>query len=367
MAATKELIMLLVRKHPDWPKQRVADEVCGSIQGAKTTAKSVSSVITNAVKDLIREIDDRIPSVSDQQIADEVYRRIGVKRSPERVAQVRAHAAGAESRRMPGPASRGRGWPTWERPSDEALLALLRAVAPLVRVLNPALVAAVADDNGERLEQWSSRLRALGVDPAAYLWEGSPCGFPGVRRHAGQAEIRLFKGRPSGPHAAPECLALDDNDYPKHLWAFALTGRPFRKKGPSGYQLAHLFDHKEGGRTRDEATVAGGADDAPALHGLFTSAANTVFVPGEFLRPTDFSPLLRQLLQRRATELYGDVCRLMPPGLLPRVDDCPLSDPDNFDWCAPVGTLAQVDAFLDFRRKRVNELLKAKERLPYLA
>ena len=67
---------------------------------------------------------------------------------------------------------------------------------------------------------WSARLEAIGIDPAIYLWDGSPCAFPGIRRYAGSAEIALFRQRVTASEVSPQCLALDDNDYPKHLWAF---------------------------------------------------------------------------------------------------------------------------------------------------
>ena len=126
-------------------------------------------------------------------------------------------------------------------------------MAPFVRFLDPGIVDAVVEDNRRFGGEWSTSLEALGIDPAIYLWEGSPCAFPGVRRYAGSTEIAVFRKRVESSEAPPQCLSLDDNDYPKHLWSFVFTGRPFRKRGPDGYQLAHLFDHKEyGNRWRDE-------------------------------------------------------------------------------------------------------------------
>ena len=144
-------------------------------------------------------------------------------------------------------------WPAWRQPTDEDLLDLARAMAPFVRFLDPGIVDAVVEDNRRFGGEWSTSLEALGIDPAIYLWEGSPCAFPGVRRYAGSTEIAVFRKRVESSEAPPQCLSLDDNDYPKHLWSFVFTGRPFRKRGPDGYQLAHLFDHKEyGNRWRDE-------------------------------------------------------------------------------------------------------------------
>ena len=164
--------------------------------------------------------------------------------------------------------------------------------------------------------EWSISLEALGIDPAIYLWEGSPCAFPGVRRYAGSTEIAVFRKRTESSEAPPQCLSLDDNDYPKHLWSFVFTGKPFRKRGPDGYQLAHLFDHKEyGNRWRDELDAPPGVEEPVLPYGLFTSAANAVYAPGAFLRPTDLSPRLRSLIQRRAQQLYGNI--LLPGAAAP--------------------------------------------------
>ena len=160
----------------------------------------------------------------------------------------------------------------------------------------------------------------------------------------------------------PHCLAIDDNDYPKHVWAFIFTGKPFRKKGPVGYQLGHLLDHKEhGNRWRDELNLVGGYAEPPLLFGLFTSAANAAFFPSAFLRPTDFSFHLRSLVQRRAQQLYGrSICRVLHSGLEVKPCHDPEWDLEGFHWSPPVGQATNVPAFLDYRRHRIDELLRSR-------
>ncbi|GEM_PF-1170177 len=252
----------------------------------------------------------------------------------------------------------GADWPVWPPPSDEDLCELARAMIPFVRFLDPGIVYAVAEDNRRMRSDWSSRLEALGIDSAIYLWEGSPCIFPGVRRYAGSTEIAVFRRRATADEVPPQCLALDDNDYPKHLWAFAFTGKPFRKRGPEGYQLAHLLDHKEhGNRWREELDIPPDAKRPVLPYGLFTNAANSAYVPGAFLRPTDFSPKLRSLIQRRALQLYCNICRIVPPPLSVRPCEDQNWSLDNFRWSAPVGGMDNVPDFLEFRRERLAELL----------
>ena len=230
-------------------------------------------------------------------------------------------------------------------------------MTPFVRFLDPGIVYAVAEDNRRMRAVWSSRLEALGIDPAIYLWEGSPCVFPGVRRYAGSTEVAVFRQRATADEVPPQCLALDDNDYPKHLWTFAFAGKPFRKHGPDGYQLAHLFDHKEhGNRWREELDILPDAMEPVMPYGLFTSAANSAYVPGAFLRPTDFSPKLRSLIQRRALQLYGNICRIVPPPLSVKPCEDGNWSLNNFQWSTPVGGMDNVPDFLEFRRERLEEL-----------
>ena len=272
-----------------------------------------------------------------------------------------AGSAGAPAKRRPQKRRTrrpGEHWPVWQQPNDEDFLELARAMAPFVQFLDPGIIYAVAEDNRRLGAEWSSRLEALGIDPAIYLWEGSPCAFPGVRRYAGSTEIAVFRKRAVSDEPPSQCLALDDNDYPKHLWGFVFTGKPFRKHGPDGYQLAHLFDHKQhGNRWRDELDLQADKDEPPPLYGLFTSAANSVYAPGAFLRPTDLSPTLRSLIQRRAVQLYGNICRVVPSPLAVK----PCKDPnwalDDFPWSAPVGGMDRIPDFLKFRRERIGELI----------
>lgn len=263
--------------------------------------------------------------------------------------RLRADSAG-------GKPERAAAWPDWAIPSEGDMLGLARVLARHARFLHPDIVAAVTEDNARHAREWRALLDKRGVDPDIYLWDRSPCAFPGVRRYAGSDERAQFHKRATASAPPPHCLRLDDNDYPKHLWAFVFTGEPFRKRGPNRYQLAHLADHKEHDNRWREEFAAEGSGDPPLLFGLFTSAANAIFVPAAFLKPTDSSPRLRALLLRRAHRLYGGVCRLAPPPLVekpPKEADWEL---DDFEWAPPAGTTEHAPAFLEFRRGRIADL-----------
>ena len=255
-------------------------------------------------------------------------------------------------------------WPEWHQPQDNDILRLAKVLTPLVRLLHPDIVRAVTEDNRKHSEQWSSKFIALDVDPNIYLWQGSPCAFPGVRRHAGSAEIALFRGNSAAPDTKPpHCLSLDDNTYPKHLWAFVFMGKPFSNQGPKGYELAHLADHKEYKNRWNEEFATEAPVDPPPLFGLFTSPANTAYVPSHFLKPTDFAGSLRALLLRKAHELYGNICRLAPPPLVEKAEGHSAWYPEYFEWSDPVGTMENVTAFLDFRRECMAQLIAERSKM----
>ena len=98
-------------------------------------------------------------------------------------------------------------------------------------------------------------------------------------------------------------------------------------------------------------------DEPAPLYGLFASAANSVYTPGAFLRPTDSSPKLRSLIQRRALQLYGNICRVVPPPLAVKPCEDPNCALDNFPWSAPVGGMDRVPDFLKFRRESMDKLI----------
>ncbi|MCC7137588.1 MAG: hypothetical protein IT460_04070 [Planctomycetes bacterium] len=257
------------------------------------------------------------------------------------------------------PSRRGRGsatWPLWDQPSDADMLGLARVLARFARFINPALVSAVVEDNVLQGGEWAAGMRAAGVEPAPYLWDRSPCAFPGVRRYAGSREIAEFHGHRDVDGRPAGALALDDNSHPKHIWSFALRGRPFQQFGPEAYALAHLADHKVSG-SRVNTEIPNACVTGSALFGLFTSPANAVYVPTALLRPTDHAPALRNLLLRRAQSLYGSTTNLFPPPY--EIPEGPSDDwrVDRFRWAAPVGTTEFLADFLAYRRDRIGTLL----------
>lgn len=263
--------------------------------------------------------------------------------------------------RSPRVRSGGFAWPEWEVPTDQDLLELARITVPYIRFLNPDIVQAIVEDNSHNHSSWHDQLRERGIDPDLYLWERSSCAFPGVRRHAGSSEIAQHRRRMDTTSTHENALALDDNHYPKTVWSFVLRGKAFQNQGPIGYSLAHLADHKRY-KNRSQGEFDGmdtGPSELPALFGLYTSVANTCYMPVGLIRPTDFGFVLRNLLQRQAVRLYGSFCNLLPPNLSVRANQSHEWSLDSFAWGEPVGSLEYVQAFVDFRRLEMVKLFSA--------
>jgi hypothetical protein len=248
------------------------------------------------------------------------------------------------------------GWPEWNLPDKEQLFRLARITTPYIRFLHPDIVRTVVEDNERHRDKWCERLQGRGIDPALYLWEGSACAFPGVRRHTGSTEIAQYRGRLRTDDGLHDALALDDNKYPKQIWSFVLRARQFQNHGPVGYSLAHLIDHKKYKNRHEEELINSGTNGWPMPLGLYTSITNAVYIPESLARPTDFSSAIRNIIQRKAASLCSGFCRLLPPHLSLRTDAPGMLPFDSFNWHESVGTLDNIQSFLKFREREMEKL-----------
>lgn len=253
-------------------------------------------------------------------------------------------------------------WPSWQQPGENEVLQLVKMTTKYIRFLHPQIVEAVANDNYRQREAWCYELEARGIDPELYLWEGSPCAFPGVRRYTGTGEHGRLRDKNDDYSDIGDVIAIDDNNYPKHIWSFVLRDTQFSTPGPEGYRLAHLIDHKDyKNRMRDEL-VSDSLDLSIALPGLYTCPSNTVFICSGLLLPTDFNAALRSLMQRRALHLYENCCNILPEGIHIPPETNKAWSVDSFEWADCVGDSTYIEDFLDFRKKKIQELLNNTKR-----
>ena len=260
-------------------------------------------------------------------------------------------------RQKPGNERPGAGVPVWGTMVDWGLFRFAQKVTPYVQFLHPSIIRALVEYNRLMRADWSCRLQALGIDPEVYLWDGSSCAFPGVRPGAGSTEPAAFPQQAAGVNNPKQCLAIGDKHYPRHLWSIVFAGKPFHRPGPRTYRIAHFVASNEyGDLWGGELDILPGARNLPLPYGLFTSAACSAYVPSVYQGPVESSPILRQLIQRRALQLYDDICRIVPPPVVIRACQDPNWFLENFRWSKPVGGKRNMPDFLEFRRQRMETL-----------
>ena len=227
------------------------------------------------------------------------------------------------------------------------------------RFLKPEIIATIAEDNEKQSKIWKNALIEKGINPELYLWNNSPCTFPGVRRHAGSKEIASHRGHTNLDDVGiRQALKLDDNDFPKQIWSFIFRGKKFAKFGPKEYALAHLVDHKEyNNRMMDEFSYENGKTFSDPLYGLYTCPSNTIYIPANIIKPTDFSGNLRQLLFRKMVELYKDSCNVLPPDIKIPQNINKEWEVSCFDWAEPVGDIKNIEIFLEYRKNIIDGLI----------
>jgi hypothetical protein len=253
-------------------------------------------------------------------------------------------------------------WPKWELPAEEEIYQLAQIATKYIKFLNPAIIKKITEDNIEHYEEWRNFLQKNNINPDLYLWELSPCCFPGVRRYAGSKEIAYFRKQTKMErNEIPNALQLDNNDFPKQIWSFIFRGKSFGKFGPDDYSLAHLFDHKESkNRMGEELEFINKENNFEAYFGLYTCPSNTVYIPTSLLKPTDFNLTLRRLLFQKAESLYQDYCNILPPFMkIPK----PINEKwniNNFQWGNCVGALNNISIFITYRNNFMKELMEKK-------
>jgi hypothetical protein len=247
-------------------------------------------------------------------------------------------------------------WPIWGHPNDEELYEVIKLTAKYTKFLNPEIVRAIVDDNRKHQVEWSGQLKGRNICPEIYLWENSPCAFPGVRRYAGSKEIAYFRNHTKlSKGDIEDAIRLDDNDFPKQIWSHIFIGNRFQKRGPEKYALAHLADHKEHNNRLFAEFHVKSTGRQHKLFGLFTCPSNTVYIPTSLLRPTDFSPAIRRLLISKAQDLYGSFCNILPPWIntFSAISNW---DHTHFKWADPVGEIENIELFLEYRDKTMRSI-----------
>ncbi len=250
-------------------------------------------------------------------------------------------------------------WPEWNIPSDEEQISLARILIPYIKILNPKIIELIVEDNNKNLSIWQDQLQDLGIKADIYLWENSPVTFPGIRRHVGNKETTTFKTNPR-LSIGENALYLDANSYPKEIWSFALRNKKYGNTNPANYSLAHILDHKDY-KTRNIAELNGFQKtvDKNLFAGLYTSSANTIYIPTTLLKPTDHNSKIRQLLIQIVDKYYGSVCNVLPHSLSFNLEN--IEDAWRLERFPPptvVGKTDNIHNFIVHRNNIINTRIK---------
>jgi len=175
-------------------------------------------------------------------------------------------------------------------------------LAGLAYHISPEIVKYIVERNKVDFNYFKKLFEGK-IDIENYLFEGSDCVFPGVRRYvSGEGEKQKYNIKYRA--------IIDDNTFPRHIWCFLLNGKCYtgpnwKETNLEEFELAHIFTHKES-EIDNEKIFFNEINKNINPYGEFTSAANVVLLPKGTVRPTDNSPVLKSIFYKRYIELYSE-------------------------------------------------------------
>jgi len=175
-------------------------------------------------------------------------------------------------------------------------------LAHLAYHIHPEVVRRIQERNKEEYSYFK-KLFAGKIDVNNYLFNGSACVFPGIRRYvSGQGKKKSYNKQYKA--------IIDDNTFPRHIWCFLENGKTYngpnwRNSGLGEFELAHVFTHKET-EIEFEKQFFRKVQANLIPHGDFTCACNVALLPKGTIRPTDNSKTIKAAFYRRYIDLYGE-------------------------------------------------------------
>lgn len=217
--------------------------------------------------------------------------------------------------------------------------------------LHPDIVRYISDANIKFKEEFQKHSHEE-LNDQEFLFDGSDCVFPGVRRPINKETSGLrWKN-----NIYKDGTILNDNTYPRHIWSFLVSGKAYssnswKSTGLNMFELAHIFGHKT-----DETDLEKKSfeifEDYKNPYALFTSASNVVLVPKGLAKPTDKLESIKLCYYQRHMDLYGENFfhmtnfrkELVPPWY------------KNIQWLNPIlppDWKKKIDLLLDYRERHL--------------
>lgn len=178
------------------------------------------------------------------------------------------------------------------------------ALGKVCHHIHPKIVQRIIDENIKVKPEFQKFLGNSNSD--IFLYNGSDCVFPGVRRHINSEKQGTWKNN-INPN---DNTILNDNTFPRHIWAFLTMNKPYegnmwKISGLSDFELAHIFGHKVDEKQL-EKEVFKYYDESKLPYSYFTSASNVVLIPNGLMKPTDKFKSIKIVFYKRHIDLYGN-------------------------------------------------------------
>jgi len=220
--------------------------------------------------------------------------------------------------------------------------------------LSPEIIKYISEQNKNDFSFFKDLFKDR-IDFKHYLFEGSDCVFPGVRRYiSGKGAKRKYN---------PEYRAIvDDNTFPRYIWCFLINGNGYsgnnwKKTKLDEFELAHIFSHKESEMNVEKQSF-NKIDETICPYGEFSSAANVILLPKGTIRPTDNSAVIKSIFYKRYIDLYGESTLNGRSGF--KENSIPEWYPE-IEWNKPFlpnDWQRNIDKLLEYRKERIAGILK---------
>ena len=227
-------------------------------------------------------------------------------------------------------------------------------LARLAHHVHPNILKSIQQSNLDEYDYFK-RLFSDRIEVDNYLFDGSACVFPGVRRSVSG------KGKRQSYNKEYRAI-IDANVFPRYLWCFLENGkgysaRNWRDSRLGEFELVHIFTHKES-EIEFEQQFFNDVREGLLPYGEFTCGGNVCLLPKGTVRPTDNSSTIKAAFYRRYIELYeeaplngrGGFKQSLVPGWY-----------RDLRWNEPVlpsGWESNVDKLLKYRTKRITDILE---------
>ncbi|MDR2910262.1 MAG: hypothetical protein LBV47_02695 [Bacteroidales bacterium] len=227
-------------------------------------------------------------------------------------------------------------------------------LAELAYHISPEIVKYISERN-KRDFDFFKKIFSDKINIENYLFEGSDCVFPGIRRYvSGEGKKQKYN--------ADYRAIIDDNTFPRHIWCFLINGKCYsgpnwKETSLNEFEMAHIFTHKETELDFVEKGFFKEIDKNVNPYGEFTSAANVVLLPKGTVRPTDNSTILKSVFYKRYIELYGETTLNGRKGFIDNKIPEWYSELKWNEPFSPKNWRANIDALLEYRKGRIKTIM----------